>query len=91
MSEGYRKFLCYVGELRRASLTQAARRYAEINTGYRRMVARQAELTPEEAQLPLDRLSGAQRRALYQANRCIAELAEQAHRVLLTTLIPDEE
>lgn len=88
MSTGRERFLSAVGDMRTRRLPQVSKEYSAINAGYRRMLAKQAGFRESSLDLPLHELDNSQRRALFQANQKIIDLAAKANRLLLSAVIP---
>lgn len=85
---GREAFEQFVGALRLARLPETAKKYAALPEGFRRLLARQAGLSAEEAELPLDQLPHAARARLHMGNRRLRELAEQADAILTASVLP---
>lgn len=86
MSPGRERFVGALNKLRVERLPKVAADYAAMPEGFRRMLAIQAGLKTEVG-TPLDQLTEAQRRRLLEANQRILELAGQAHRILLASVM----
>lgn len=83
---GRERFVASLNRLREDRMPATAKKWAVFNLGYRRLLCRQAGFVAELAEKPLGELSPAQRRTLFDANRKVMELAQQANLVLLAAV-----